>query len=41
MFAEPLITVLFATVSLGEKIRLFTATGGLLIFAGVYIVTKR
>jgi drug/metabolite transporter (DMT)-like permease len=41
MFAEPLITVLFATVFLGEKIRLFTVTGGLLIFAGVYIVTKR
>jgi len=41
MFAEPLITVLFATIFVGEKIRLFTVTGGLIIFAGAYIVTKR
>jgi drug/metabolite transporter (DMT)-like permease len=41
MFAEPPITVLFATVFLGEKIRLFTVTGHLIIFAGAYIVTRR
>jgi drug/metabolite transporter (DMT)-like permease len=43
LFAEPLITVLFAVffVGEGENITLFTVAGGLLIFAGVYLVTRR
>jgi drug/metabolite transporter (DMT)-like permease len=41
LFAEPLVTVLFATTFAGEKMTLFTAVGGLLIFLGVYLVSKR
>lgn len=41
LFAEPLITVLFAVVFVNEKPSLATATGGLLIFAGVYLVTRK
>lgn len=41
MFAEPLVTVLFAARFVGDKITLFTVAGGLLIFAGVYLVTRR
>jgi drug/metabolite transporter (DMT)-like permease len=43
LFAEPLITVLFATIFSvpGEQITLFTVAGGLLIFTGVYLVTRR
>jgi drug/metabolite transporter (DMT)-like permease len=41
MFAEPLITVLFATAFAGETITLFTIAGGLLIFAGVYLVSRK
>ena len=41
LFAEPLVTVLFATTFAGEKITLFTAAGGLLIFFGVYLVSRR
>lgn len=43
MFAEPLITVVFATIFVPENegITLFTVAGGLLIFVGVYLVTKR
>jgi drug/metabolite transporter (DMT)-like permease len=41
MFGEPLITVIFATAFSGERITLFTVLGGLLIFAGVYLVTRR
>jgi drug/metabolite transporter (DMT)-like permease len=41
MFAEPLVTVLFATIFVGEEITQFTIAGGLLIFIGVYRVTKR
>lgn len=43
MFAEPLITVLFAVFfgGEGENITLFTVAGGLLIFTGVYLVTRR
>jgi len=40
LFAEPLVTVLLATTFVGEKITLFILTGGLLIFIGVYLVTK-
>jgi len=39
MFAEPLVTVLFATTFVGEQITLFTIAGGLLIFLGVFLVT--
>ncbi len=41
MFAEPLITVIFATIFVGEPITLFTFAGGLLIFAGVYMVIRK
>jgi len=41
LFAEPLITVLFAVAFVGEKISLFIPVGGLLIFTGVYLVTKK
>lgn len=41
MFAEPLITVLFATIFVGEEMTLLSITGGLLIFIGVYLVTKK
>jgi len=42
MFAEPLITVFFATtIFADEKITLFTVGGSLLIFTGVYLVTRR
>jgi drug/metabolite transporter (DMT)-like permease len=43
MFAEPLITVVFATIFVPENegINPFTVAGGLLIFVGVYLVTKR
>ena len=41
LFAEPLVTVLFASTFAGEKITLFTAAGGLLIFFGVYLVSRR
>lgn len=43
MFAEPLITVVFATIFVPENegINPLTVAGGLLIFVGVYLVTKR
>ncbi|MEM3700281.1 MAG: EamA family transporter [Candidatus Bathyarchaeia archaeon] len=41
MFAEPLITALFAVAFVGEKLSLFTIAGGFLIFIGVYLVTKK
>jgi len=41
LFAEPLITVLFAITFVGEKLSLFIITGGLLIFIGVYLVAKK
>jgi len=39
LFAEPLVTVLFAVIFVGERISLFIPLGGLLIFIGVYLVT--
>lgn len=39
LFAEPLVTVLFATTFIGEKLTLLILFGGLLIFIGVYLVT--
>jgi drug/metabolite transporter (DMT)-like permease len=41
MFAEPLITVMFATRFAGETVTLFTAAGGFLIFIGVYLVSRK
>jgi drug/metabolite transporter (DMT)-like permease len=41
LFAEPLITVLFATRFAQEPLSPFTAIGGLLIFAGMYIVSRK
>jgi drug/metabolite transporter (DMT)-like permease len=41
LFAEPLITALFAIAFVEEKLSLFTIAGGFLIFVGVYLVTKK
>jgi len=41
LFAEPLVTVLLATSFVGETITLPVAVGGLLIFLGVYLVTRK
>jgi len=40
LFAEPLVTVSFAVVFMGERITLFIPLGGLLILIGVYLVTN-
>jgi drug/metabolite transporter (DMT)-like permease len=40
LFAEPLVTVTFATF-VGEKISMLILVGGCLIFIGVYLVTRR
>jgi len=39
LFAEPLVTVLFAVTFVGEKLTLSILAGGLLIFVGVSLVT--
>ena len=39
LFAEPIITVLFAAVLIREEITLLAIFGGLLIFIGVYLIT--
>ena len=41
MFAEPLVTVLFAIAFIGEEITPFVITGGFLIFIGVYLVSTK
>ena len=41
LFAEPLVTTLFAAALVGEEIGVSTLGGGLLIFIGVYLVTKK
>jgi drug/metabolite transporter (DMT)-like permease len=41
MFAEPLVTVLFAFQFAGEKLSLLILFGGLLIFAGVLLVVRK
>jgi LPXTG-motif cell wall-anchored protein len=41
LFAEPLITVAFAIIFTGETVNPYIIAGGLLIFAGVYLVTTR
>jgi drug/metabolite transporter (DMT)-like permease len=41
LFAEPLVTVLFATALIGETVTPLILTGGLLIFMGVLLITRR
>ena len=41
LFGEPLVTVLLAALFVGEKITVPIGVGGLLIFLGVYLVTKK
>jgi drug/metabolite transporter (DMT)-like permease len=41
LFAEPVVTVLFATVFVGEEMTIFTLAGSCLIFFGVYLVTRK
>jgi len=40
LFAEPLVTVLFATIFVGEELSTFIFVGGFLIFIGVYLVAR-
>jgi drug/metabolite transporter (DMT)-like permease len=40
LFGEPLVTVIFAAIFVKEEITPFTVIGGLLIFAGVYLVSR-
>jgi drug/metabolite transporter (DMT)-like permease len=41
LFAEPLVTAIFAVTFAGENLNLLTALGGLLILSGVYLVSKK
>jgi drug/metabolite transporter (DMT)-like permease len=41
LFAEPLITVLFAAILISEEVTPYTVGGGLLIFIGVFLITNR
>lgn len=41
LFAEPLVTVLFSVIFVGEELNSPIIIGGLLIFLGVYLVTTR
>lgn len=41
LFAEPLVTVFFAIRFVGENLNLYVIAGGFLIFAGVYLVTRK
>jgi drug/metabolite transporter (DMT)-like permease len=41
LFGEPIITVLFATLFVGEQLNLFIIGGGALIFLGVYQIIKK
>jgi drug/metabolite transporter (DMT)-like permease len=41
LFAEPLVTVLFAVTLFGEQITFPIIAGGFLVFIGVYLVTTR
>jgi drug/metabolite transporter (DMT)-like permease len=40
LFAEPLVTVLFAVAFVGETLNAAIVAGAILIFAGVYLVTR-
>jgi drug/metabolite transporter (DMT)-like permease len=41
MFAEPIVTVLFAAVFLKENVTMLSVAGVLAVLAGVYLVTRR
>lgn len=41
LFAEPLVTALFATIFVGEELGVFIPAGAFLIFMGVYLVTRK
>lgn len=41
LFAEPLVTALFAITFIGEKLNQFILAGAILIFIGVYLVTRK
>lgn len=41
LFAEPLVTVLFAAILIREEVTPFAVGGGLLIFIGVFLITTR
>jgi drug/metabolite transporter (DMT)-like permease len=41
LFAEPLVTALFAVLFVGDKLGVFVPVGAFLIFIGVYLVTKK
>lgn len=41
LFAEPVVTALFATTFVGEEITLFAIGGGILVFIGVLLVTLK
>jgi len=41
LFAEPLVTVLFAIMFVGEELGMFILAGGFLIFIGVYLVARK
>lgn len=41
LFAEPLVTVSFATIFVGEELSTFILVGGFLIFIGVYLVARK
>ena len=41
LFAEPLVTLLFAIMFVEEKLSMFILAGGVLIFIGVYLVARK
>jgi drug/metabolite transporter (DMT)-like permease len=41
LFAEPLVTVLFAIMFVGERLSMFISAGAFLIFIGVYLVARK
>lgn len=41
LFAEPLVTAIFAITFIGEKLNQFILAGAILIFIGVYLVTRK
>jgi drug/metabolite transporter (DMT)-like permease len=40
LFIEPLVTVVLAATLVGEQLSIYTATGGVLIFIGVRLITR-
>jgi drug/metabolite transporter (DMT)-like permease len=41
LFAEPLVTALFAVTFVGEKLNQFVFAGAIMLFIGVYLVTRK